>query len=206
MKKETNDKIEFKKGPLVIRADDPIAGIFKEGVQLVDNISFSKDEFDEMFKSVEKSSDEQIDELEAVILQEGKLVDCPLDHVFTNGLYTRTALMVEGALATSMVHKEQHQYFMLQGVARVKVVGGKWERMVAPQKGITEAGTRRVFIIEKECIWATAHATNIMPASNSKEDLAAAVELVEDQIYVRRENTVLGGFVKGNILTKSIEK
>ena len=155
---------------------------------------------------ISKSINDQIDELEYVVMQDGILVDCPLKHVFTPFLYTRTILMPAGALITSMVHKEHHQYVVSKGVALVKIGEGEWQRISAPYVGETMAGTRRVLVIEEECVWTTCHATEVKPVDGSKEALAAAVELVEDQIFVKRENPLLGGFVKNNEIIKTIDK
>jgi hypothetical protein len=155
---------------------------------------------------ISKSIDDQIDELEAVVLRDGTLIDCPLKHVFTPGLYTRTILMPLGAIITSMVHREEHQYVVSKGTALVKIRDGEWLRISAPYVGITKAGTRRVLLIEEECIWTTAHATKIRPLNDSKEAFDLAVEAVEDQIFVKRENPLLGGFLKNNVLIKTIDK
>lgn len=153
-----------------------------------------------------KTMDDQIDELEAVAFKEGNLVDCPLKHVFTPGLYTRTILMETGALITSLKHREHHQYIISKGVALVKIGEGEWQRLSAPYIGQTLAGTRRVLLIESECVWTTCHKTDIMPVDDSEAALAAAVELVEDQIFIKRENPLLGGLLKNNVLIKTIDK
>lgn len=153
-----------------------------------------------------KTMDEQTDELEFLIIKEGHLIDCPLRHVFTPGLYTRTILMEEGALVTSMVHREEHQYIVSKGAALVKIGDGEWQRISAPFVGITAAGTRRVLYIETTCIWTSVHHTNIQPVNDSKESFDLAVDAVEEEIYIKRENPLLGGFLKGNKLIKTIEK
>lgn len=153
-----------------------------------------------------KTMDEQTDELEFLIIKEGHLIDCPLRHVFTLGLYTRTILMEEGALVTSMVHKEEHQYIVSKGTALVKIGDGEWQSISAPYVGITPAGTRRVLYIESACIWTSIHHTDIRPLNETKEAFDLAVAAVEDEIYIQRENPLLGGFIKGNKLIKTIEK
>jgi hypothetical protein len=153
-----------------------------------------------------KIEDERIDELEVAMMQSGKLVDIgEPDHVFSKGLYSRTIAMLAGDLVTSMVHKEEHQYVVLSGIALVKMGEEKWERIIAPSKGITPKGTRRVVAIEKDCIWMTIHATDIYPKDGSKEAFWEAVRLVEDQIFEKRENPLLGGFLKNNVLIKTIK-
>ena len=58
----------------------------------------------------QKTRDEKIDELEAVMLENFPIIDCPLVHRFTEGLYVREIFMPAGSLITSKIHKTQHQY------------------------------------------------------------------------------------------------
>jgi hypothetical protein len=153
-----------------------------------------------------KTMDDYIDELELFLFKEGGLVECPLKHIFTPFLYTRTILMPPGALITSMVHREEHQYIVSKGTALVRIGDGEWEEISAPYIGITKAGTRRVLYIVSECIWTTVHHTKIQPLNDSKEAFDLAVAAVEDQIFVKRENPLLGGFLKNNVLIKTIDK
>lgn len=153
----------------------------------------------------EKGYNQMIDELEAKLLQ-CDLVDCPLNHVFTPGLYFRSIFMPAGSLVISMIHKERHQYIVSKGVAHVQINAGKWERIEAPYAGVTEAGTRRVLYIENDCIWSTGHAVKIMPKSELEKDVLQAVEDNFDDLYVKRVNPLLGGMMINNKLTKLIEQ
>lgn len=151
----------------------------------------------------EKDYNQRIDELEAYMYQfDG--VECPLDHQFTPGLYARSILMPAGTLVVSMIHKEEHPYDVLVGSAYV-FIEGEWERIRAPHTGVTKAGTRRVLYIEDDCVWRTFHSIKVMPVSKSKEDILAAVEANFDDLYVKRENPILGGMMINNKLTKLIE-
>lgn len=152
----------------------------------------------------DKDYDQIIDELEVKLL-EYPLVECPLKHVFTGSLYTRTIFMERGALIVSMKHRERHQYIVSQGSAYV-FIKGNWVRVEAPYIGITEAGTRRVLYIESDCIWSTAHVVDHMPISDSEEDVAEAVMANFDNLYVKRVNPLLGGMMINNTLTKLIEQ
>jgi hypothetical protein len=131
-----------------------------------------------------------IDKLQAAI-EECPPANCPVNHIFTPMLYTRTIFMPGGTLIVSKIHKFQHPYFILSGIAWVKINEGKWERLQAPYIGITEPGTRRVLYIEKDCIWATSHAgLDIWPDDESDEAVEAAVRKIEDIIIERRENLI----------------
>jgi hypothetical protein len=147
--------------------------------------------------------DHKIDELE-LYMSKFPLVECPVKHVFTENLYTRTIFMEQGTLVISMKHRFRHQYSVLAGSAWV-FIEGKWEHIEAPYMGITEAGTRRVLYIERGCIWSTSHVVEFTPESDSEEDVAEAVMANFDNLYVKRVNPLLGGMMINNKLTKLIE-
>lgn len=153
---------------------------------------------------VKKHMNAQIDELEVALLQSGKLFDCPLDHIFTPGLYSRTIAMPITGLITSLYHKEEHQYVVSQGRALVKIGEDEWQEISAPFRGVTLAGTRRVLYILEDCIWTTFHATNIYPKDDSTESFLEAVDLVENQIFDKIKNPLLGAIVKNNKLINSL--
>lgn len=164
--------------------------------------NISMDEIAVILES-EKDYNQRIDELEAYMYQfDG--VECPLDHQFTPGLYARSILMPAGTLVVSMIHKEEHPYDVLMGSALV-FIEGRWTRVEAPYSDVTPPGTRRVLYVDKTCFWRTFHAVKVMPLSKSKEDILAAVEANFDDLYVKRENPILGGMMINNKLTKLIE-
>jgi hypothetical protein len=152
----------------------------------------------------EKDYDSKIDELE-LYMSKFPLVECPVKHVFTDFLYTRTIFMPAGTIVVSMIHRCRHQYIVLSGSAWV-FIDGEWEHVEAPYMGITEAGTRRVLYIEKDCIWSTGHVIEFAAASDSEEDVAEAVMSNFDNLYVKRVNPLLGGMMINNKLTKLIEQ
>jgi hypothetical protein len=148
----------------------------------VANVSIQ--DFDQILAS-DKSYHDRIDELE-LKMSEYPPADCPLQHVFTPGLYSRTILMKAGDLIVSKIHRSRHQFFVLAGIAWIQVNGKKWERVEAPYLGITEPGTRRILYIEENCLFATCHPTNIMPVDDSPEALKDAVDMIEDEIIEKR--------------------
>lgn len=144
-----------------------------------------------------------IDQLEAEMIHY-EPVDCPLYHKFTNGLYSRTIFMPTDTLITSLIHKTEHQFFVLKGVAWVKVNEKDWNRIEAPFVGVTNPGTRRVLYIEEGCLWTTAHPTNISPTEDSEEALSEAAEKVIDMITEPHVNKYIGGRIINNVLFKTV--
>lgn len=130
-----------------------------------------------------------IDELESAMLTNFTQVDCPLEHIFTDGLYVRKITMPKGALITSKIHKTQHQFFILKGEVIVWVDGVE-TILKAPYVGITEPGTRRVLYILKKCIWATSH-----PNPDNE-----TVEQIEERILEKHDNLLLTESQKQQIL------
>ena len=138
---------------------------------------------------IDISKTKSIDELESVMLDNFEVVDCPLTHRFTDGLYVREIFMPAGTLITSKIHKTQHQYFVLQGKVIVWIDGVE-HLIEAPYIGVTEPNTRRVLYILEDCIWATSH-----PNPDNE-----TVEQIEDRILDKHENVLLSEVNKNKML------
>ena len=125
------------------------------------------------------------------------LVDCPLKHRITPGLYSREIQMPANILVVSQTHKKEHQFVVLDGVVSVWTEENGWEILQAGHVGITKAGTRRILKMETAVRWITFHST-----------LLQTVEEIEDDIIVKRVNQLLGGRLKENVLVEgdSIKK
>ena len=153
---------------------------------------------------MELTINDKIDQLEAN-MQGCQKVDCPLNHRFIGGMYIREILMPAGSLITSMEHLTTHPYFVLQG--RVSVYSDNFgeQLITAPYTGTTIPNTRRVLFVHEDCVWVTIHRTDVVPKDESQESIEEAVKIVEDTILSKRENMILGGRIKNNIITHSIE-
>ncbi len=85
---------------------------------------------------------------------------CPLDHVFTPGLYTRIIFMPAGTKLTSKIHLFEHPYIIASGVVSVWTLEAGWVTLRAPHVGVTKPATRRLLHVREDCIWITSHVTN----------------------------------------------
>lgn len=85
---------------------------------------------------------------------------CPLRHIFTPGLYTRTIFMPAGTMLTSRIHLFEHPFVISKGVVKVRDDEGEWKTFTAPYIGVTKPGTRRVLEIVEDTLWSTFHVTN----------------------------------------------
>ncbi len=126
-------------------------------------------------ESIVRHNDDRINELELAMVQENNPIECPLEHRFTPGLYSREIFMPEGTLLTSRTHNFEHQFVIMMGKVWVSIDGGEWVRYAAPYIGITQAGTRRILYIEENAIWITFH-----PNPDDEED----IEILEKRLVV----------------------
>lgn len=127
-----------------------------------------------------------LDELESAMLENFPIINCPLVHRFTKGLYVREIFMPAGSLITSKIHKTQHQFFILKGAVSVWTNEGEEIYLEAPYIGITEPGTRRLLFIWEDCIWATSHPN---PDNETAEE-------IEERILEKYDNPLLSEELK----------
>ena len=95
-----------------------------------------------------RENDDIIDNLEAAIMQyPDELVEGPLVHKFTDGMYIREIFMPAGSVWTSKIHKTEHPYVVSYGKCLVSIDTNEWYEITAPYTGITKPGTRRVLYL-----------------------------------------------------------
>ena len=155
---------------------------------------------------VEQVND-RIDEFEAMVADcNYPLVDCPVKHTFTDGMYIREIFMPKDTYVTSLCHNTKHPYFVMVGKCKVvsKNFGG--ELIEAPYFGVTVPNTRRLLYILEPTVWITCHVTDIKPENDSEAAVQAAVDKIGDKILKPYENKLLNGYFKNNVfIPKQIE-
>ncbi len=144
----------------------------------------------ETFSVIPKETNDLIDAVEAKMViemvgsGEFEFIDCPLRHVFTDGLYAREITMPAGARITSRIHKTEHQFIISEGVVSV-FNDGVEEVLVAPYLGITKAGTRRVLLVHTKTTWTTFHPN---PNNENLEQIAnRIIEKHDNQLLTKKE-------------------
>ena len=146
-----------------------------------------------------RENDQIVDNLEAVMMQfPEELIDGPLVHKFTDGMYIREIFMPAGSLWTSKIHKTEHPYVVSYGKAAVSIDAQEWYEITAPYTGITKPGTRRVLYILEDCIWTTFHRIDGMKSEYndlSSEEIDKIVEEIEDKILEPHINQITGSDV-----------
>jgi hypothetical protein len=154
---------------------------------------------------IARSNDKVIDELEVAMLSSFDVVDCPVKHMFTNGMYIREIFMPAGSLITSKIHKTEHPYTVSYGVVAVSVDGGDWDEITAPYTGITKPGTRRLLYVIEDCIWTTYHPLDDMKSEFNDleaEEQEEIVNKIEEKILEPHTNLLTGNNI--NIEYKDI--
>lgn len=154
-----------------------------------------------------RTNDERIDELEAHLLENFEPVNCTVEHLFTKGQYTRTILMKKDSVITSLIHKHEHPFIISMGVAAVSI-NGEDVILSAPHIGKTKAGTRRTLVIIEDCVWTTVHKVWWITGQENElneEEKNKILNRIYQDIIVPHENELIGGTVKNNIITKTIE-
>lgn len=102
----------------------------------------------------------RVDELEAVIRASGGVIELPLNHIFTPGLYVREVMLPKGSISISKIHKTTHPFVISHGSVSVWTKDGGIVQLSAPHTGITTPGTQRVIYAHEDTIWSTFHPTN----------------------------------------------
>lgn len=131
---------------------------------------------------IQRLHDGRIDELEAAMVENFEQIECPVTHLFTDGVYTREIFMPKGSLVTSKIHKTEHPYVLSKGKLLVSVDKGEWIELEAPHTGITKAGTRRVAYILEDVIWTTFHAN---------PDNLSDLDEIEEMVIEKHDNLLL---------------
>jgi len=147
---------------------------------------------------------DKMDEIEEEMLH-CEPVQCRVTHEFFGGHYIRTIFMPKGTAVTSMTHNTEHNFFMLTGKVRVIDQFNGVQTLQAPHIGTTTPGTRRLLEIVEDSVWTAAYKTDIIPASDSDTDINEAVDKICDQIIQKRENPLIGGMARNNVILKVIE-
>lgn len=160
---------------------------------------------------LQKDTNDAIDQLEIALVENGVPIDCPLTHKFIGGMYVREIYMPAGVdgvenIITSLVHNTHHPFFLMRGKVAVYSDNYGEQILEAPYCGQTSPNTRRVLRIIQDAVWITVHRTDIVPASESKEDIEAAVKSVVEEITLKHENKYAAGhFINNNFIAEKKE-
>ena len=98
-------------------------------------------------------------ELESVMKRDLELVDLPVKHYFSQGVYARELFIPKGIVLTGKIHKYSQLNIMSQGEMSVLTEDGI-KRVKAPFTIVSPPGTKRVAYAHEDTIWTTIHGTD----------------------------------------------
>src|SRR5262245_51133819 len=98
--------------------------------------------------------------LEHAIRRELPLVELPVRHHFSHGVYARELFIPKGTVITGKIHKFPQLNIMSQGELSVLTERGI-ERVKAPFTIVSPAGTKRVAYAHEDTVWTTIHGTDL---------------------------------------------
>ena len=96
-----------------------------------------------------------------------RLQDCPVEHLFTPGVYCRKMFIPRGIIIIGKIHKHAHPNIVSQGEVEVATEFGL-QRIQAYAMFQSAVGTKRAVIAKKDTIWTTVH---LNPNNWGLEDL-----------------------------------
>lgn len=146
-------------------------------------------------QAIIRENDKRLDELEIAILTKTDVMEFPLHHEFSDGIYIRTVLMPKGSLVVSDIHLTNHPFMILKGKIAISIDGKGWVEREAIFRGFTEPGTRRIVYVVEDCIWSTYHAIKEVRQTDNKLSLESKEALVStfmDQIVEPHLNYITG--------------
>lgn len=84
--------------------------------------------------------------------------DCfPLEHFFTDGIYSRKITIPQGVTLIGKIHKHEHPIFLISGHLLLRTESGDFN-LHGPQFLISKPGEQRIAYAVTEIEWITVHA------------------------------------------------
>ena len=121
---------------------------------------------------------QQIKQLQDVIA-EFPQIECPVEHYFSPGQYTRKCTIPAGSLVVGKMHRHQHPTFLLSGTVRINTDRGM-EEITGPHIWISQVNAKRALYTLTDCVFATVH---LNPTDTTDlEAIEADVIVPESQI------------------------
>jgi hypothetical protein len=106
---------------------------------------------------------EQVEYIENLLLNsdspevfKGNSDEFPLNHSFSEGIYTREIFIKKGMFVIGKIHKFDHTFFLMKGKLMLCTDEGVKE-IEAPYYGNATAGTKRVAVALEDTIFVNVH-------------------------------------------------
>ena len=123
--------------------------------------------------------EEAIGKVDGAVFGDNDLM--PLEHFFTDGIYTRQITIPAGMLCVGKIHRFAHPNFLMKGRVTVFTERGGVEVHVAPKMLMSAAGTKRVVLAQTETVWVTIHKTDHTDLKEIEDEvIAPSYEALDD--------------------------
>lgn len=96
---------------------------------------------------------------EAIFASGAPLLEIPVTHYFSQGVYAREMRVAAGTVVVGKIHKFEQLNILSQGRVRVQTEKGV-EVLEAPFTMVAPAGAKRVFYAETDAVWTVIHGTD----------------------------------------------
>lgn len=119
----------------------------------------------------------------ASIRDELEPAECPVEHFFSQGVYSRVMHIPKGVVVVGKIHKTRNQLTMLAGEATIVDDDGEPQRVRAPHIWISEPGVQRAVIAHTPCCFMSTHGTELTDVDEI-ERVFIAQDMLEYQQFL----------------------
>lgn len=98
---------------------------------------------------------QQIKQLQDVLAEQPQ-VECPVEHYFAPGMYTRECRIPAGSIVVGKMHRHVHPVFLMSGTVRINTDRGM-ETITGPRIWISQENAKRALLTVTDCVFATVH-------------------------------------------------
>jgi hypothetical protein len=113
-----------------------------------------------------------IAEIERLSKEHGVLMELPIEHHFSKGVYAREMRMPKGVMVVGKIHKHQNLNILSAGEVSVLSVDGV-KRVKAPYTFVASPGAKRVIYAHEDAVWTTIHGTDLKDVEKIEDEFIA---------------------------------
>lgn len=110
--------------------------------------------------------------LQNALVQQPERIDCPVQHHFAPGMYSREIFIPAGTVIIGKIHRHAHVNIISLGSCYVLTEDGPVE-MQAPYTFVSKPGTKRVVHALTDVVWTTCHVTDETDLEKIEEQVIA---------------------------------
>lgn len=119
-------------------------------------------------------------------------VECPVEHYFAPGLYTRKCTIPADSVVVGKMHRHQHPTFLMSGTVRINTDRGM-ETITGPHIWISQENAKRALYTITDCVFATVH---LNPTDTNDLEAIEAEVIVPDGLIPHDPQELIGEFAE----------